>query len=110
MIFKNLWRVNSFWLSGWFSDWSIPSDRFTRPLIETAFLSFERISFAYCSKGLIDHVFLLRYVARGNAGDRADYVPARALDWDVPKVERLWFGDDAEDKKIRLKVKEMTIL
>ena len=49
-------------------------------------------------------------MARGNAGDRADYVPARALDWDVPKVERLWFGDDAEDKKIRLKVKEMTIL
>ena len=44
------------------------------------------------------------YVSRGNAGDRADYVPARALDWDVPNVERLWFGDDAQDKIARLKV------
>ena len=44
------------------------------------------------------------YVSRGNAADRADYVPARALDWDVPSVEKLWFGDGAEDKATRLKV------
>ena len=44
------------------------------------------------------------YVARGNAGDRADYVPARPLDWDVPSADRLWFGEDGQDKTARVKV------
>lgn len=44
------------------------------------------------------------YVARGNSGDRADYVPAKALDWDVPNVDRLWFGVEQKDKITRMKV------
>jgi len=43
------------------------------------------------------------YVARGNCGDRADYVPAKALDWEVPNVDRLWFGVEQKDKIIRMK-------
>jgi hypothetical protein len=43
------------------------------------------------------------YVTRGNAGERPDPVPATPLDWQVPTLERLWFGSDVEDGQRRLR-------
>jgi hypothetical protein len=43
------------------------------------------------------------FLARVGQGDGADFIPATPLDWDVPNLERLWFGREAADRTRRVR-------